>query len=178
MKKNLTHLACLTLLCLLTGFSACKKDLNSSSRSQASNTSNASAVVSNSNDKSLTGITTFIPCANGGAGETVDLSGSLHITFHTTVNGNNFVSKYHFQPQGISGVGETTGTKYQATGETQEIFSGSFTNGTFEDTYTNNFRIVGQGAGNNYLVHENVHITVNANGQVTTTIDNLSIDCK
>ena len=52
------------------------------------------------------------------------------------------------QPQGISGTGETTGDKYQAIGVTQETFKGSFQNGQANDTFVNNFRIIGQAPGN------------------------------
>jgi hypothetical protein len=64
-------------------------------------------------------LSVFVPCANGGAGEIVDLSGQLHTVISTTINGNNFSAKEHFQPQGVSGTGETTGAKYQGTGVTQ-----------------------------------------------------------
>ena len=48
----------------------------------------------------------------------------------------------------------------------------------FESSFVNNFKIVGQGPGNNYLVHENFHVTVSTNGDVTALHDNLTIDCK
>lgn len=120
----------------------------------------------------------FVPCADGGFGELVELSGDLHILVHGTIKDNRFTMKLHAQPQGISGVGLTTGDKYQATGVTQETFGGSFVNGQFSDTFVNNFRIIGQGPGNNFLVHENFHLTVNANGVVTVVHDNFSVDCK
>ena len=44
--------------------------------------------------------------------------------------------------------------------------------------YVNNFRIIGQGTGNNFLVHEIVHLTINANGTATNYVDNFSIECK
>lgn len=120
----------------------------------------------------------FVPCANGGAGELVELNGPLHILTTFNINGNNVRGKSHFQPQGISGFGLDTGDKYQATGATQDHFKGSFDNGQFNQTFVNNFRIIGQGPGNNFLVHENFHLTINANGEVTTVHDNFSVDCK
>ncbi len=119
-----------------------------------------------------------IPCAAGGAGEEVFLSGYMHSLFHSTVNGNNFTTKVHTQPQGISGTGLTTGDKYQGTGVTQETLGGSFVNGQFSDTFVNNFRIIGQGRGNNYLVHETFHVTFNASGELTAFVDNFSVECK
>src|SRR5205814_6227317 len=131
------------------------------------------------NDRSEIDLTVFVPCAAGGAGELVDLSGPLHTLITFTINGNNVSGTAHFQPQGLSGTGETTGEKYQATGVTKaSSFKGSFQNGQFTQTYVNNFRIIGQGSGNNFLVHEVLHVTFNANGTVTVFHDNFSIDCK
>ena len=120
----------------------------------------------------------FVPCAAGGAGEIVDLSGPLHVLISFTINANNVSGYMHFQPQGISGTGETTGAKYQATGITQTSFSASLQNGQANTTFVNNFRIIGQGPGNNFLVHETAHLTFNADGTLTATHDNLSIECK
>lgn len=130
------------------------------------------------NDTTEISLTVFVPCAAGGAGETVDLSGPLHTLISSTINGTNVSGKFHFQPQGITGTGETTGEKYQATGVTQETFKTSLQNGQANLTYVNNFRIIGQGPGNNYLVHENMHITINADGAITVFHDNFSVECK
>lgn len=134
------------------------------------------AIQVNDSDDVL--IDVFVPCANGGVGELVELSGPLHTLITYTINGNNVSGKFHFQPQGVSGVGLTTGDKYQATGVTQESFKDSLQNGQYQSSYINNFRIIGQGPDNNFLVHENSHITINANGDVTVTHDNFSSECK
>ena len=130
------------------------------------------------NDTTNISLTVFIPCAAGGAGEIVDLSGPLHTLISFTINGNNVSGYFHFQPQGISGTGESTGNKYQATGVTSETFKTSLQNGQANLTYVNNFRIIGQGPGNNYLIHETLHFTINADGTVTVFHDNFSVDCK
>ncbi len=130
------------------------------------------------NDKTDVVIGVFIPCAAGGVGEVVFLSGPLHTLITYTINGNNVSGTYHFQPQGISGTGETTGDKYQATGVTRQSFKSSLQNGQANFTYVNNFRIIGQGPGNNYLVHETLHFTINADGTLTVSHDNFSVECK
>ena len=117
----------------------------------------------------------FVPCANGGTGEFVELAGTLHILFVTTIdNQGGFHDKFHFQPQGVSGTGLTTGDKYQGTGETQGTFTGKV---GFENTFVNNFKIIGQGPGNNFLLHENFHITFHPDGTVTAFVDNFSVKC-
>jgi len=130
------------------------------------------------NDKSDISLSVFVPCAAEGAGEVVDLSGPLHTLLSFTINGNKVSTDAHLQPQGISGFGETTGAKYHATGVTQESFTASLQNGQANSTFVNNFRIIGQGPGNNLLVHETAHITIDADGTVTVTHDNFSIDCR
>jgi len=131
------------------------------------------------NDLSDITLTVFVPCAAGGAGELVDLSGPLHTLITFTINGNNVSGTAHFQPQGIAGTGETTGDKYQATGVTKDTsFKFSFQNGQAQQTFVNNFRIIGTGPGNNYLVHEVAHITFNADGTLAVFHDSFSIDCK
>jgi hypothetical protein len=124
--------------------------------------------------------TVFVPCANNGTGELVDFSGDLHVLSIVTIGGgNNVTIRNHFQPQGISGIGRSTGYKYQATGGNQ--YSTQFDNiDGFPLLFSSvsNFRIIGQGPNNNFLMHENIHLTVNANGTTTAYVDNFSIDCK
>jgi hypothetical protein len=107
------------------------------------------------------------------------LEGTLHETFHLGINGNRFQLKIIDNPQGLRGIGQVTGDKYQATGETQTMINDrTFVNGVFTESYINNFKIIGQGPGNNFLIHENFHVTVNANGTVTALLDHLTADCK
>ena len=123
-------------------------------------------------------ISFFIPCAVGGAGEVVTLNGNLHVLISTIVNVNHISSDMHFQPQGISGVGSVSGDKYQATGITRLSFEADVAGFPFNTTSVNNFKIIGQQSGNNFLVHENFHLTVNADGTITANIDNFSVECK
>ena len=118
----------------------------------------------------------FIPCAAGGAGELVILSGDLHVLVRFTMSkGGGVRAAVHFQPQGITGIGQTTGDKYQGTGVTQDQINARI---GAEETFINNFRIIGQGSGNNFLIHENFHMTINANRNVTAFVDNFSVDCR
>ena len=120
----------------------------------------------------------LVPCADGGAGELVLIEGTLHIQQHITINDNRATIKSHFQPQGADGVGLSTGDPYNATGVTQEVDTLPLTNGAAEFTFINNFRLIGQGPNNNLLVHQTVHTTVNADGTVTSVVDNTSVECQ
>jgi hypothetical protein len=117
----------------------------------------------------------YIPCVP----ESVTLTGNLHVLTSVTVDGN---SGLHVDilanPQGISGTGSVTGDKYQGTGETRTGFNVGPAGFPFETTFVNNFKIIGQGTGNNYIVHDTIHLTIDANGNVTATVTNTSVDCK
>jgi hypothetical protein len=79
-------------------------------------------------------------------------------------------------PQGITGVGLTSGATYHATGETQ----GTTTikaKGGISDTFVNNFKIIGEGSAPNFLQTDVIHLTVNANGDVTATVEKSMIRC-
>jgi hypothetical protein len=122
-------------------------------------------------------IVTFVSCADQGQGELVFLSGNLHILFHLTISSSgNVAFKDHFQPQGVSGSGLSTGDPYHGTGVTQD--KNHFGQVGQAISFIDNFRIIGQGNGNNFTLHENFHVTVNANGTLTTFVDNISADCK
>ncbi len=132
-----------------------------------------------SNETVTESIRDVIPCANGGAGEFVSGDVLLHVLITSTVNGNTMSGKFHFQPtRGSTLVGETTGDVYRATGVTQGTFSGPMANGRYTETFVNNFRIIGPGPGNNFLVHETFHVTINANGETTVERESLSVECK
>ena len=128
------------------------------------------------NDSVPISVVQFVPCAMEGVGEVVELSGELHVLFHVTLDAAGGAHiKIHFQPQGVSGVGLTTGDTYRGTGVTQNEES---INGADEFTFVNNFRVIGQGSGNNLLVHQLVHVTINDNGTLTALVVNNNIDCK
>jgi hypothetical protein len=106
----------------------------------------------------------------------VDLSGTLHVLFHTTLDGNGgFHTLIHRQPQGVTGIGLTTGDIYQGTGVTETHLNGVVGE---EQTVVNNFRLIGHGPGNNFLLHGTMHVTVNANGVATAYVSDLAVECR
>ena len=119
----------------------------------------------------------FVPCANGGAGEDVLVEGILHLQQHITINDNRVTLKTHAQPQGADGVGQTTGDLYQGVGVTQEVDTLPLIGGATEFTFVNNVRLIGQKTDNNLQEHQTIHVTINANGDVTNNVDNTTIDC-
>lgn len=118
----------------------------------------------------------LVPCAAEGAGELVDLSGTLHLLFHTTLDGSGgFHTRFLANPQGVTGIGLTTGDIYRGTGMSGEEFNGTVGE---EHTRIDNFRLIGPGPGNNFLMHQTLHTTVNANGVATAYVSNFTVECR
>jgi hypothetical protein len=163
-------------------FTSCKKDSEIISSKPADNriaaqSSSNIAETSIFNEVVDVDQDVWNPCANGGTGENVHLQGQLHLIFKGVLNDNGFHGKYFLQSQHISGTGETTGDKYEATGVTQGENSNTSTSVRVV-IFINNFNLIGPGNGNNLLVHQTVHFTFNANGEVISEVDKMSVECK
>ena len=104
--------------------------------------------------------------------ENVQLGGDLHVTFNETFDsagGEHF--DIHVNSQGISGVGESSGAKYQANGAINGTLNAN-AGGTVNGTLPINFQLVGQGSVPNMPVHALLHFTVNPDGSLTSlTLD-------
>jgi hypothetical protein len=120
---------------------------------------------------------TFVSCANGGAGEDVHFTGYSHEVFHVTLHpSGEYQMTAHFNLQGAKGTGLTTGDTYQVIHNGNQVVHIGKVGDTFIEVL--NFRIIGPGPGNNYLSHMNFYVTVNANGEVTTQVENIKVTCK
>lgn len=121
----------------------------------------------------------LISCANGGQGETVALSGEVEIVSHSSTDANGGVHlSMHVRPSSVTGVGATSGLTYRGTGG--GLVSQFDAADGFPAVYTmiNNFRIIGQGPGNNVLMHMTIHVTMNDSGDQTAQVDLSSQECK
>lgn len=127
----------------------------------------------------LTDLPVFVPCALDGTGELVLLSGSLQFLFHFSEDqAGGFSVKSEANPQDVAGFGQTSGDLYQGTGATGSHTSFTISGVPFTDSFVSNFRIIGQGPGNDFVVHTNGQFTVNANGVVTVSDVRFSVDCR
>jgi hypothetical protein len=105
----------------------------------------------------------------------VALSGTIHAVITAVDNGaGGSMVATHFNPQGVTGVGLVSGRIYHGTGVTREVFRV----GKGEtNTFVNNFRLISAGPGGDVILHEAFHVTVNANGEVTASVDHLNVTC-
>ena len=113
-----------------------------------------------------------------GCTEPVAFTGTilLQSTGVMTASGG-FNIELHSNPQGVVGVGLTSGITYRGTGASQIVFA-TPSSGTFVQTVVNNINFIAPGAtANSLLVHATFHVTVNPDGTVTAFTDTVSITC-
>jgi hypothetical protein len=104
-------------------------------------------------------------------GEQVELSGTIHLVSQMQSDGSVVG---HFNYQGVTGLGLTSGSVYQASAVDHFRLSAPFPSSIIS---TRSFYLISQGSGSNLLVTILYHITVNGNGEVTASIDTLSMQC-
>jgi len=118
----------------------------------------------------------FNPCTE----DVIHLSGYVHQVVSLTLNRNRFRTNEYTNFNGLTGVSVIDGTTYVAGGGTRTGIGRSlvFNPGLFPHEFTavDNFHLVG--GGQTLLLHQNSHITVNANGTFTSVIDNPTLECK
>ena len=110
--------------------------------------------------------------------ETVVVSGRVHVVMHGTISSSaNVHAVLHVNPQNIRGFGLTTGTEYLAPGMLHTVTN---MNGPapVTETFVNNFELIGQGAAPDFMLHQNIHLTMNANGEITAAFDHFTSECK
>lgn len=108
--------------------------------------------------------------------EPIAVNGEMHLLTAVTLDGNGgWHGIFHWNTQGLSGTGLTSGAKYQYinAGNLSEHY-GSV---GYEYTEAGMFQVVGQGPDTNEVFYVLVHATVNANGTVTANVYNVYMTC-
>jgi hypothetical protein len=123
----------------------------------------------------LDGISRFVPCANGGAGEMVDMSGVVQELYHLTQISHD-IYKVHFTwtPQGVTAIGQTTGDIYRSTGASS--YSTQVQEGHVVSD-VEGVRLIGPGPDNNLTFRYHFHITITPSGEATSYIEDIQYVC-
>ena len=122
-------------------------------------------------------IATFFPVFDSCTGEVVDFSGYVDWLISSDIDPSGSI---HFVVQtnlaDFSGVGETSGIKYQGTGHGGSVLN---VQGPFPMEFTNNMdeQMISQGSAPNLTTTFKDHMTINADGSVTATYFTLTNAC-
>ena len=112
----------------------------------------------------------FVPCANGGLGETVDGLVKVHAVISETADaGGGFHGQFKLTLKG-SGLGDVSGDTYRIHADVPIfLFTRANQNaeGSFNAAIDYSVDAIGQGGAPNFRLRARAQITVNANGVVT-----------
>jgi len=103
------------------------------------------------------------PCT----GEPFEYTQTWHINAHTDIDpfGEEYVTSQHLNSTSTDGVGLVSGDKYnvnQITNETDHPF-----NAAHPFTAVVSFHVIDTGKGDDFIIDEILHETINANGEIT-----------
>jgi hypothetical protein len=121
-----------------------------------------------------------VPCALGGAGEEVLVEGTVTQVVRQETDasgGTHFV--VHANYNSLVGTGLTSGTVYHAVA-TENMTSHNFAPfvaAPYNFTSTQHVRFIGRGPGNDFIVVDTAHVTVNAQDVVTAEHEDFRVDC-
>jgi hypothetical protein len=119
--------------------------------------------------------TLFVPRANGGTGENVELTGFTNFVYQLSMNENGFTMPYHDNVHQVKGVGAVSGEKFVASGGTNGVVRGSWVNEKWIGTTISQMRVIGQHT--RFTVTYKYHITVISNGTVIVNSIEQTADC-
>jgi len=117
-----------------------------------------------------------VPADDGCTGEAVQVYGPIDVTVQTTTDKNGATHVVtHYTPH-LTAVGLSSGTRYLALGPTQIV---SFDAGAQTVFNVANIIItVAPGSGDNFILTEVVHVTLNAGGEVAVEFDRVNVACR
>ena len=128
------------------------------------------AVVENSRNEFVF----FISPCNG---EAIDGSGIFHFKVSSTVTPSGRVEgTFHINAKG-KGVGQSTGANYEWNDAINDSFGFDADFAPVTETFTRRFRLIGQSTVPDRRFDVTFHITVNANGEVTSFKFEISDTC-
>ena len=111
-------------------------------------------------------------------GDQVTFSGTLHVTSaYTTDPSGGTHLKTHINYQDVTGTGVPSGATYRVGTVSNEVINDSDGPQT-ETTIISTVMLIAPGPLLNSFMRVVLHITVNANGQTTSTVQEVSIECR
>jgi hypothetical protein len=111
--------------------------------------------------------------------EAVYAEGYIHfMLIETFTPSGNYMGRWKGQPQGLKGVGLTTGLTYQFNGVTQDTYVVQGDGFPLTDTFVNRFLVIGPGPGNNYVMQDTGKLTINGVGDVVVDFYETTIECR
>jgi hypothetical protein len=114
------------------------------------------------------------PCT----GHLIAFAGDDDAVLHITLDPTGGLHRVTVDHLAITGTDLVSGETFREVGAVVAQDSLDLSGSRSEFTLKQGTNFIGQGPGNNLVQHETIHVTVDANGDVTAVVDNLLIECR
>ena len=116
----------------------------------------------------------FNPCNS----DSVTFSGTLHVTNTLTTDADGGTHlKTHLNYQDVTGTGVPSGVTYNVRTVRNEVTNDN-DGPQYETTVISTTRLIAHGPALDFYLRTVIHITVNANGETTSTVQEVSFECR
>lgn len=111
-------------------------------------------------------------------GDMVTFSGTLHVVNTYTVDASGGTHlKTHTNYQDVTGTGTPSGLTYNVRTVSNEVVNDN-DGPQSEATVISTVKLISQGPALNFFLRVVMHVTVNANGETTSEVQEVSIECR
>ena len=174
--KLLAHLM-ISMLAIMVLFSCSKEKTNTQTQASAQLSPSISAQASTRTSTVAVPYdwTVYVPCANGGAGEYIHITGSTNFVYTISWTDQGFTYGYHANTYKIEGVGLTSGTTFVGSGFTEGQVKGSWVNDQWISTMVDQLKLVGPGGS--FIVRNSYHVTESPDGTLETKLVDHDVSC-
>ena len=158
---------------------SCSKNVADIAQPTIEEVTAANASSKGGNDNTIHAVpfetTVFVPCANGGAGENVVLTGFTNFIYQTHWTDHGFTLVYHDNVHQVTGTGVSSGESFVASGGTNGVVMGSWVNSQWIGTTIGQMRLI---SGNtSFVITYKYHVTVTQDGSVVVESEELTTEC-
>lgn len=116
----------------------------------------------------------FNPCT----GEQVTFAGTMHVNNHMTTDASGGTHlRTHINYQDVVGTGVLSGNTYRVGTVSNEVTNDN-AGPQLNATVISTVKLIAPGPPLNYFLRIVMHITINANGVTTSTVQEVSIECR
>lgn len=119
--------------------------------------------------------TVYVPCANSGAGEYVQLSGNTNFLYTISWTDHGFTFGYHANSYRIKGVGLSSGETFVASGNTEGQVAGSWINGQWIAITIDQLRVTG--SKTSFVIKNTYHAITTPGGDVVMNLHEQEVRC-
>jgi hypothetical protein len=119
--------------------------------------------------------TIYVPCANGGEGEYVQLTGFYNLVYTISWTDHGFTMGYHSNYHQVKGVGLSSGERFIASGMGEGQTYGSWVSGHWLSVYHDRMNVISPAT--RFAVNNTYHVLATPDGDILINLREHEVEC-